>query len=143
MFEGVGGSLLPLVLVAQEGQFQFLPSQWATRDFGTVGALGQTTKGKLACPAVRAHHGTHQPDERGHGPHGRPAGRPRAGRTPPGRAGYQANVTQSAYGAASRCGNVLYGNHCLVLDGVYRRSAEGAPQFVEAPAPTDEALQTA
>ncbi len=31
--------------------------------------------------------------------------------------------------------------HCLVLDGVYRRSAEGAPQFVEAPAPTDEVLQ--
>jgi hypothetical protein len=32
--------------------------------------------------------------------------------------------------------------HCLVLDGVYRLSAEGAPEFVEAPAPTDEALQT-
>ena len=32
--------------------------------------------------------------------------------------------------------------HCLVLDGVYRRSAEGAPEFVEAPTPTDEALQT-
>ena len=31
--------------------------------------------------------------------------------------------------------------HCLVLDGVYRRSAEGAPQFVEVAAPTDEALQ--
>ena len=31
--------------------------------------------------------------------------------------------------------------HCLVLDGVYRRSADGAPVFVEAPAPTDEALQ--
>ena len=32
--------------------------------------------------------------------------------------------------------------HCLVLDGVNRRSAEGAPEFVEAPTPTDEALQT-
>ena len=32
--------------------------------------------------------------------------------------------------------------HCLVLDGVYRRSAGGTPAFVEAPAPTDEALQT-
>ena len=32
--------------------------------------------------------------------------------------------------------------HCLVLDGVYRRSAEGAPEFVEAPTPTDEALQS-
>jgi hypothetical protein len=27
-----------------------------------------------------------------------------------------------------------------VLDGVYRRSAEGAPEFVEAPALTDEVL---
>ncbi len=32
--------------------------------------------------------------------------------------------------------------HCLVLDGVYRRSADGTPEFVEAPAPTDEALQS-
>ena len=32
--------------------------------------------------------------------------------------------------------------HCLMLDGVCRRSADGAPAFVEAPAPTDEALQT-
>ena len=32
--------------------------------------------------------------------------------------------------------------HCLVLDGVNRCSAEGAPEFVEAPTPTDEALQT-
>ena len=32
--------------------------------------------------------------------------------------------------------------HCLVLDVVYRRSAEAAPEFVEAPAPTDEALQS-
>ena len=31
--------------------------------------------------------------------------------------------------------------HCLVLDGVYRRGADGAPEFVEAPAPTDKALQ--
>jgi hypothetical protein len=31
--------------------------------------------------------------------------------------------------------------HCLVLDGVYRRSAEGSPEFAEAPAPTDQALQ--
>ena len=31
--------------------------------------------------------------------------------------------------------------HCLVLDGVYRRGADGAPEFVEAPAPSDEALQ--
>ena len=32
--------------------------------------------------------------------------------------------------------------HCLVLDGVYRRGSDRAPEFVEAPAPTDEALQT-
>ena len=31
--------------------------------------------------------------------------------------------------------------HCLVLDGVYRRGTDGAPAFVELPAPTDEALQ--
>ncbi len=33
--------------------------------------------------------------------------------------------------------------HCLVLDGVYRRSADGTPELVEAPAPTDQALQAA
>jgi Transposase zinc-binding domain/Putative transposase len=32
--------------------------------------------------------------------------------------------------------------HCLVLDGVYQRSADGEPQFVEVVAPTDEVLQT-
>jgi hypothetical protein len=31
--------------------------------------------------------------------------------------------------------------HCLVLDGVYRHSAEGASQFMEVAAPSDEALQ--
>jgi len=31
--------------------------------------------------------------------------------------------------------------HCLVLDGVYRRGIDGAPEFVKVPAPTDEALQ--
>ena len=30
--------------------------------------------------------------------------------------------------------------HCLVLDGVYRRT-DGEPVFVEVPAPTDAALQ--
>lgn len=29
--------------------------------------------------------------------------------------------------------------HCLVLDGVYRCSADGAPSFIEASAPTDDA----
>ena len=33
--------------------------------------------------------------------------------------------------------------HCLVLDGVYRRGADGVPEFVEVPAPTAEALQAA
>ena len=32
--------------------------------------------------------------------------------------------------------------HCLVLDGVCRHCADGAPEFVEMPATTDEALQT-
>ena len=32
--------------------------------------------------------------------------------------------------------------HCLVLDGVYRHNADGAPVFVEVPAPTEDALQT-
>jgi hypothetical protein len=32
--------------------------------------------------------------------------------------------------------------HCLVLDGVYWRGADGVPEFVEVPEPTDEALQT-
>ena len=31
--------------------------------------------------------------------------------------------------------------HCLVLDGVYRRSADGTPEFVEVAVPTVEALQ--
>jgi hypothetical protein len=31
--------------------------------------------------------------------------------------------------------------HCLVLDGVYRCDASGAPSFVEADAPTDEELR--
>ena len=32
--------------------------------------------------------------------------------------------------------------HCLVLDGGYRYSADGTPEFVAVAAPTDEALQT-
>ena len=42
-----------------------------------------------------------------------------------------------------RCGSAANLNihlHCLVLDGVYRRGIDGTPEFVEAPAPTDEAL---
>ena len=31
--------------------------------------------------------------------------------------------------------------HCLVLDGVYKRGIDGAPDYVEVPEPTDEALQ--
>ena len=34
-----------------------------------------------------------------------------------------------------------YTLHCLVLDGVYQRGTDGTPEFVKAPAPTDEALQ--
>ncbi len=32
--------------------------------------------------------------------------------------------------------------HCLVLDGVYRRGTDGAPEFVEVFASTDQAPQT-
>ena len=32
--------------------------------------------------------------------------------------------------------------HCLVLNSVYRRGTDGAPEFVDASAPTDEAPQT-
>jgi hypothetical protein len=31
--------------------------------------------------------------------------------------------------------------HCLLLDGVYRRSEDGVPEFFEVPTPTDQALQ--
>jgi hypothetical protein len=37
--------------------------------------------------------------------------------------------------------NVNIHLHCLVPDGVYRRSAKGSPEFVEALVPNDEALQ--
>ena len=37
--------------------------------------------------------------------------------------------------------NVKVNLHCLVLDGVNRRGSDGTPAFVEAPAPTVEALQ--
>jgi hypothetical protein len=30
--------------------------------------------------------------------------------------------------------------HCLVLDGVYRRGADGSPAFIEAASPTDDEL---
>ena len=32
--------------------------------------------------------------------------------------------------------------HCLVLDGVYRRGVDRAPEFVDVPEPTDEALHS-
>ena len=32
--------------------------------------------------------------------------------------------------------------HCLVLDGLYRRGTDDAPEFVEGPAPTGAALLT-
>ena len=41
-------------------------------------------------------------------------------------------------GSAANLNIHLYG---LVLDGVYRCGTEGAPEFVEVPAPTDETLQ--
>ena len=62
-----------------------------------------------------------------------------------GQAGLKADEADSGavtliqrFGSAA---NLNINRHCLVLDGVHRRSAEGAPVFVEAPAPTDDALQ--
>ncbi len=37
--------------------------------------------------------------------------------------------------------NLNIHRHCLVLDGVYRCDADGAPSFVEADAPTDQELR--
>jgi len=62
-----------------------------------------------------------------------------------GQAGLEADEADSGavtliqrFGSAANLDTHL---HCLVLDGVYRRGADGTPEFVEAPAPTDEALQ--
>lgn len=49
-------------------------------------------------------------------------------------------VTQiQCLGSAASLNNRL---HCLVLGGVKRCATDGAPGFVEVPAPTGEALQT-
>ncbi|MBL8342835.1 MAG: transposase, partial [Rubrivivax sp.] len=62
-----------------------------------------------------------------------------------GQAGVKADVADSgAVTLIQRFGSAANLNihlHCLVLDGVYRRNADGAPVFVEVPAPTDAALQ--
>ena len=60
------------------------------------------------------------------------------------RAGLKADEADSgAVTLIQRFGSAANPNihlHCLVLDGVYRRT-DGEPVFVEAPAPTDEELQ--
>ena len=60
-------------------------------------------------------------------------------------AGLKADVANSgAVTLIQRFGSAANLNihlHCLVLDGVYRRGADGVPEFVEVPAPSDEALQ--
>ena len=62
-----------------------------------------------------------------------------------GQAGFKADEADSgAVTLIQRFGSAANLNihlHCLVLDGVYRRGIDGAPEFVEVPAPTDEALQ--
>ena len=62
-----------------------------------------------------------------------------------GQAGLKANEADSgAVTLIQRFGSAANLNihlHCLVLDGVYRRGTDGAPEFVEVPAPTNEALQ--
>jgi hypothetical protein len=46
-----------------------------------------------------------------------------------------------AGGSGGSAANLNIHLPCLVLDGVYRRSADGTSEFVEAPAPTDQAQQ--
>jgi hypothetical protein len=63
----------------------------------------------------------------------------------PGQAGLRADEADSgAVTLIQRLGSATHLSsdlHCLVLDGVYRRSADGAPEFADVAAPTDEALQ--
>lgn len=49
---------------------------------------------------------------------------------------------RAAVGRFGSAANLNVHVHCLVLDGVYRSGTEGAPEFVEVAAPTDEVLQT-
>jgi len=73
------------------------------------------------------------------------AARPTAAPAGPRRA--QKPLTEADSGAVTliqRFGSAANLNihlHCLVLDGVYQCDADGAPVFVEASAPTDDALK--
>ena len=62
-----------------------------------------------------------------------------------GQAGFKADEADSgAVTLIQRFGSAANPNihmHCLELDGVYRRGADGVPGFVEVPAPTDDAMQ--
>ena len=50
-------------------------------------------------------------------------------------------LIQPSFKKSGSAANLNIHLHCLVLDGVYRRGTDGTPEFVAAPAPTDEALQ--
>ena len=50
-------------------------------------------------------------------------------------------LIQPSFKKSGSAANLNIHMHCLVLDGVYRRGTDGAPEFVEVPAPTDAALQ--
>ena len=50
-------------------------------------------------------------------------------------------LIQPSFNKSGSAANLNIHLHCLVLDGVYRRGTDGTPEFVEVPAPTDEALQ--
>ena len=59
------------------------------------------------------------------------------------------SATRASHGSAAPPGaewrpgaNLNIHLHCLVLDGVYRHGTDGTPEFVEVPAPADEALQS-
>ncbi len=49
-------------------------------------------------------------------------------------------LRRTLYGADGRAFRNIH-LHCLLLDGVYRRSADGEPQFVEVAAPSNETVQ--
>ena len=71
-----------------------------------------------------------------------PAGsrwRPDPLRTPPPRADHAVPAGAAARGQLHRPHRGQH-RHCLVLDGVYRRSADGSPATIEAASPNDDEL---
>ena len=59
-----------------------------------------------------------------------------------GQAGLKPDEANSGIQRFGSAANLKVHPRCLVLDGVYRCSADGAPSFVEVDAPTDDELHT-